>query len=74
MVSLLELVRLHDEEQAWLRQFVVPEEQRSQLTSAAWGGEYRWFLAENVVCIEKVRAVRQATLPDRTGGHRRRTP
>ncbi len=59
MVSLLELVRLYDEEQSWLRQFVVPEERRNQLTSAPWGGEYRWFLADNVVPLEKVRLVRE---------------
>jgi len=28
MVGLLEQVRLYDEEQAWLRQFVIPEERR----------------------------------------------
>jgi len=48
MVGLLEQVRLY-EEQAWLRQFVIPEERRDQLTSALWRGEYRWFLADNVV-------------------------
>jgi len=55
MVGLLEQVRLYDEEQAWLRQFVIPEERRDQLTSALGRGEYRWFLADNVFPLEKVR-------------------
>ena len=58
MVGLLEQVRLYDEEQAWLRQFVIPEERRDQLTSALWRGEYRWFLADKRRPLEKVRLFR----------------
>jgi hypothetical protein len=58
MDSLLEKIRCYDEEQAWLRQFVIPEEDRPGFTSIPWRGEYRWFRADNVVCLEKARAVR----------------
>jgi hypothetical protein len=55
--SLLELVKRYDAEHAWLRRFVIPEEDRHRYTTAEWGGEYRWFRSPNVVCLEKVRLV-----------------
>ena len=56
--SILERVRRHDEEQALLRQFVIPEELRRRFTSMPWRGEYRWFESDNIVCLEKARAAR----------------
>lgn len=56
--SILERVKRHDEEQAWLREFVIPEEQRHRFTSMPWRGEYRWFQSPNVICLEKARAAR----------------
>jgi len=58
MDSFLERIRRYDEEQAWLRQFVIPEEDRPRFTSMPWRGEYRWFRTDNVVCLEKARAVK----------------
>jgi hypothetical protein len=45
------------EDEAFLRRFVVPEEDRSRFTSAKWTetGGYRWFRSPNVVCIEHYR-------------------
>ena len=56
--SILELVQRYDDQHAFLRQFVVPEEDRHWFTSVKWAGEYRWFRSPNVVCIEKARLVR----------------
>ena len=56
--SILELVQRYDDQHAFLRQFVVPEEDRHRFTSVKWAGEYRWFRSPNVVCIEKARLVR----------------
>lgn len=56
--SILERVRQFDEEQAWLRQFVIPEEDRHRFTLMPWRGEYRWFQSPNVICLEKARAAR----------------
>ena len=56
--SILELVQRYDDQHAFLRQFVVPEEDRHRFTSVKWAGEYRWFRSANVVCLEKVRLIR----------------
>lgn len=57
--SLLERIKAYDDGHAFLRQFVVPEEERHQFTSMKWSGEYRWFRSQNVVCLEKARLVRE---------------
>jgi hypothetical protein len=57
--SILERVKRYDDDHAFLRQFVVPEEDRHAFTSAKWAGEYRWFRSPNVVCLEKVRTIRR---------------
>ena len=62
--SILQRVRLYDEEQAWLRQFVIPEEQRRRFTSMPWQGEYRWFQSPNVICLEKARTARSGRSTD----------
>jgi len=56
--SILQCIKHYDGEHAFLRQFVVPEEDRHLFTSLKWAGEYRWFRSPNVVCIEKARLVR----------------
>jgi hypothetical protein len=45
------------EDEAFLRRFTVPEEDRALFTSAKWTetGGYRWFRSANVVCIEHYR-------------------
>jgi hypothetical protein len=57
--SILERVKHYDEDHAFLRQFVVPEEDRHLFTSVKWAGEYRWFRSLNIICLEKARLVRR---------------
>jgi hypothetical protein len=47
-----------DEAHDLLRRLTIPEEDRSQYTSAKWNGEYRWFRSPNVVCLEKIRQLK----------------
>ena len=56
--SLLDLIERYDEEHAFLRQFVAPEEDRHLFTSLKWTGEYRWFRSSNIICLEKARLIR----------------
>jgi hypothetical protein len=46
-----------EDDDAFLRRFVVPEEDRPFFTSAKWTetGGYRWFRSPNVVCLEHYR-------------------
>jgi hypothetical protein len=46
-----------DADEEFLRALVFPEEDRRLFTSAPWRGEYRWFRATNVVCLELYRRV-----------------
>ncbi len=64
--SILEEVERYDEARAWLRQFVLPEEDRHLFTSAKWSGEYRWFRSPNIICLEKVRLVRERQISQLT--------
>jgi hypothetical protein len=57
--NIRELLERYDEEHAFLRQFVIPEEDRQAFTSAKWAGEYRWFRSPNIVCLEKARLVKR---------------
>jgi hypothetical protein len=41
------------EDEDWLRQWTVPEEDRRKHTSLPWTGGYRWFRSPNVVPIEQ---------------------
>jgi hypothetical protein len=56
--SIMEQLQAYEDEHVFLRQFVVPEEDRHRFTSVKWAGEYRWFRSANVVCLEKVRLIR----------------
>jgi hypothetical protein len=47
--------RRETDDEAFLRQWTIPEEDRSKYTTQPWAGEYRWFRAPNVVCIEQYR-------------------
>ena len=47
----MEAKRWGDDE-AFLRQFVFPEEDRHLFTTAPWRGGFRWFRSPNVVPIE----------------------
>jgi hypothetical protein len=53
-MSMMTEPKTNDDEDAWLRQWVVPEEDRRQYTSTPNSG-YRWFRSANVVDLETVR-------------------
>jgi hypothetical protein len=40
---------------AFLRQWTIPEEERAKYTTQPWAGEYRWFRSPNVICLEQYR-------------------
>ncbi|MGY4289611.1 hypothetical protein ACVWXO_008877 [Bradyrhizobium sp. LM2.7] len=58
MLSLKEQLAEFEADHSFLRQLVIPEEDRTLYTSAKWDGEYRWFRSPNVVCLEKVRLLK----------------
>jgi hypothetical protein len=43
------------QDEAFLREWTIPEEDRAKYTSQPWTGEYRWFRSPNVVCLEHYR-------------------
>jgi hypothetical protein len=46
-----------DEDDVWLRQFVLSEEDRHRRhPSTQWTGGYRWFKSENVICLDGYRS------------------
>jgi hypothetical protein len=46
---------LSEDDEAFMRNLLFPEEDRSKYISKPWSGEYRWFRSPNVVCIEHYR-------------------
>lgn len=66
MGSIKSQLAKYEEEQEFLRQFIIPEEDRAKYTSAKWCGEYRWFRSDNVICLEKVRRLRALAGSGRT--------
>jgi hypothetical protein len=44
-----------EDDEAFMRRIVFPEEDRRRFTSRPWGGEFRWFRSANVVPLEKFR-------------------
>jgi hypothetical protein len=44
-----------EDDETFLRSIVFPEEDRLQVTTAAWSGGFRWFRAKNVICLEQYR-------------------
>lgn len=53
-----DVVARYDDEHAFARQLMLPEEDRAQYTSAQWLGGYRWFRSPNVICLEKYRRLK----------------
>ena len=47
------------DDDAFLREWTIPEEDRHKYTTQPWAGEYRWFRSPNVICLERYRALRQ---------------
>jgi hypothetical protein len=41
---------MSEDDEAFLRNLVIPEEDRFKYMSKPWSGEYRWFRAPNIVC------------------------
>jgi hypothetical protein len=44
-----------EDEEAFLRTVVFPEEDRHLFTTAPWRGEFRWFRSPNVIPLERRR-------------------
>jgi hypothetical protein len=47
------------DEEAFLREWTIPEEDRAQYTTHPWAGEFRWFRSHNVICLEQYRRRKQ---------------
>jgi hypothetical protein len=43
------------EDEAFLREWTIPEEDRAKFTVEPWNGEFRWFRSPNIVCLEHYR-------------------
>ena len=41
----------------FLREWNIPEEDRARYTTQPWNGEYRWFRSPNVICLEHSRVL-----------------
>jgi hypothetical protein len=54
-----------EDEDAFWRKLVLPQEDRLQL-GIPWRGGYRWFRSPNVVCIEQWRRKKARTPPTPT--------
>jgi hypothetical protein len=54
-VEMLPAPSKDEDDEAFLRSIVFPEEDRRQYTTAAWHGGFRWFRSPNVVPIERYR-------------------
>jgi hypothetical protein len=46
---------MSEDDEAFMRNLVIPEEDRFKYISKPWAGEYRWFRSPNVVCLEHYR-------------------
>lgn len=47
----------NDEDAEFLRSIIFPDEDRLQLTTAAWHGGFRWFRSPNIIPLEKFRVL-----------------
>jgi hypothetical protein len=56
--TIREALAAYDQEHAFARLILLPEEDRARLTAARWEGGYRWFRTTNVICLEKARRLR----------------
>ena len=56
-----------DDDEAFLRSLVLPEEERYRFTATVWCGGFRWFRATNVVCLEKFRRLKARASDARSG-------
>jgi hypothetical protein len=44
-----------DDDEAFLRQLIFPEEDRHRFTATPWRGGFRWFRSPNVIPLEYYR-------------------
>jgi hypothetical protein len=56
--SIKKALEEYDQEHAFARLIIPPEEDRARLPLARWEGGYRWFRAPNIICLEKARRLR----------------
>jgi hypothetical protein len=55
---------IEEEDEAFLRQLVLPEEdRRRRFPASVWTGGYRWFRSPNVLCLEKYQHLRAVRHP-----------
>ena len=47
--------RYSESEEAFFRDLCIPEEERHRYTRMPWDGSFRWFKADNVICLEHYR-------------------
>jgi hypothetical protein len=47
------------DDNAFLPEWTIPEEDRAKYTSRPWDGGYRWFRSSNVVCLEHYRGKKE---------------
>jgi hypothetical protein len=60
MSTVRDAIARYDEQHAFAREIILPEEDRRQLfPTIPWTGGYRWFRSPNVVCLEKYRRLRR---------------
>jgi hypothetical protein len=52
-----------EEDEAFLRRVIFPEEDRRLFTATPWRGGYRWFRSPNVVPIEQWRQRQKTNQP-----------
>jgi hypothetical protein len=65
MGTIAKAIAQYDEEHAFARQLIIPEEDRAKYTSVKWEGGYRWFRSPNVICLEKYRRLKALGRIDR---------
>jgi hypothetical protein len=58
--SINDALEEYDQQHAFARRVIPPEEDRARLTTSRWEGgyRYRWFRANNVLCLEKARKLK----------------
>ena len=58
MGTIMEALNRYEEEFAFAKQLILPEEDRVKYTSAKWAGGFRWFRSPNVVCLDRTSFLR----------------
>jgi hypothetical protein len=59
---------VRDDDEAFFRSVMLPEEDRRRLTSAPWSGGFRWFRSPNVIDLEKYRRRGSSTAKENPRG------